>query len=688
MGKLMQKTILIVLVVALISLGGITLYSAATIKQIEGLTEKLDYSRKRNESNISEKKIARLKYTEADFAQIREHVDQIETLILRGSSIDLTTTPTSIAIQKGYFVDTYKQYLANIAPNINVFIELDGAFSSFDAKQLSQDQLNVAVETFVGYIESNNYRGVAVHNTENTSLENSPLLTTLATALKGRGKKILVVQNPDFIPITPQLQNTFDSVLLFPQSTTPIQLETQKWTSSSLLPSPKEIVSKIKSFVTDNNITKYLLLLDTTTYKETRENNLPIWQTFTSYSEILNTFANPEITYPADTLVPTIVQKANDYVTNYVYLADSTYVYNVNVAFSKEKQLLQPFKVGLSSEFPSEPGVWNTISNLNSQNSLAYIKASYMVDTAIEQTGKGSIFKYLQDAIPGSRAIELTNEFITNQVITKQPIHAKIQRFGYKENVVAITFDDGPDADTTPKILDILNEKGIKATFFLEGSHVKTNIDLTKRIVADGHSIANHTYNHPFTYKLPTNTYSNELEATDRILHLTTGYKTHLYRTPFNQANAFQTMSDGENLKFLNSKGYLVSEFDIDSNDYLDISGDEIKANIMKSLSESKGGQILFHDHNLVSRQELVSVLPELLDEIKSSGYQFALSDELVDAGEYFSGIEGKDSSSKAIIQDRNLNYWMYNIGFFLLNNFYLLVILALITMMYWYIVV
>ncbi len=62
---------------------------------------------------------------------------------------------------------------------------------------------------------------------------------------------------------------------------------------------------------------------------------------------------------------------------------------------------------------------------------------------------------------------------------------------------MALTFDDGPSAEWTPKILDILKQKGVKATFFIVGENGETNPGLVQRILAEGHEIGNHTFTHP-----------------------------------------------------------------------------------------------------------------------------------------------------------------------------------------------
>jgi len=100
-------------------------------------------------------------------------------------------------------------------------------------------------------------------------------------------------------------------------------------------------------------------------------------------------------------------------------------------------------------------------------------------------------------------------------------------------NVVALTFDDGPDPSRTPALLDALHELDVKATFFLIGAGVDANPALTRRISAEGHEIGNHTYTHRYLPIARTKRVTTELLATDRAIRQATGRVPTLARPPW-----------------------------------------------------------------------------------------------------------------------------------------------------------
>ena len=89
------------------------------------------------------------------------------------------------------------------------------------------------------------------------------------------------------------------------------------------------------------------------------------------------------------------------------------------------------------------------------------------------------------------------NWTVTDEHMLTYPSPYTIEYYGYKPGVVALSFDDGPDPNWTPKILDILKEKGVHATFMMIGEQAQDNVSLMKRVMDEGHEIGNHTWTHP-----------------------------------------------------------------------------------------------------------------------------------------------------------------------------------------------
>ena len=103
---------------------------------------------------------------------------------------------------------------------------------------------------------------------------------------------------------------------------------------------------------------------------------------------------------------------------------------------------------------------------------------------------------------------------------------------------IALTFDDGPDAVMTPRVLDILDRYGVKATFFLVGEKVRMNPDIVRRMVDAGHIIGNHTYTHSVLFPLSDRrSVQKEIEDTQQVVNDIAGIRMHLFRPPFGVTN-------------------------------------------------------------------------------------------------------------------------------------------------------
>ena len=113
--------------------------------------------------------------------------------------------------------------------------------------------------------------------------------------------------------------------------------------------------------------------------------------------------------------------------------------------------------------------------------------------------GDGDIVRITGEPHPGSRTIDMDsyNWTVTDEHMLTYPSPYTIEYYGYKPGVVALSFDDGPDPKWTPKILDILKQQNVKATFMMIGEQAQDNVSLMKRVMAEGHEIGNHTWTHP-----------------------------------------------------------------------------------------------------------------------------------------------------------------------------------------------
>ncbi len=143
-----------------------------------------------------------------------------------------------------------------------------------------------------------------------------------------------------------------------------------------------------------------------------------------------------------------------------------------------------------------------------------------------------------------------------------------IYRYGYDQGAhktISLTFDDGPSPTWTPKILDLLSQYHVPATFFVIGEEVVRHPDLVKRELREGHAVGNHTFTHP---ELTLTTVKRELVTTDRILAATGGLRTGLARFPYDGYGPSGRDVQGELLLQAERLGYVVSVEDFDTNDW------------------------------------------------------------------------------------------------------------------------
>ncbi|MCL6473211.1 MAG: polysaccharide deacetylase family protein [Firmicutes bacterium] len=203
-----------------------------------------------------------------------------------------------------------------------------------------------------------------------------------------------------------------------------------------------------------------------------------------------------------------------------------------------------------------------------------------------------------------------------------------IMRRGPHENIVAITFDDGPNPNFTPQILDILKEKGVKATFFVVGLHVKKYPEIARRIVAEGHDIGNHTYTHKDLVPSTRRMVLAQVHKTDQTIKRVTGVSTNLFRPPRGiYSNAVRRL-------LVEEEGYRFILWSVSSTDWRKIS----PKNILKRIARytRPGAILLFHDSGALVRREgasrdsTVESLSMVIDYLRAKGYEIVPVSEMI----------------------------------------------------------
>lgn len=189
------------------------------------------------------------------------------------------------------------------------------------------------------------------------------------------------------------------------------------------------------------------------------------------------------------------------------------------------------------------------------------------------------------------------------------------------ERVIALTFDDCPDINT-PRLLDILADKGVRATFYVLGSNVKDHPDTVQRMVAEGHEVGNHSWSHPDFRELPDLVILNkELHRTSQIVADLTGiYPKHM-RPPYGAVR-------DSTIGFLGEAGWKIVNWSVDSFDW-DIKQNSAAEITSKVLGHSHPGAIILM-HSGVTLHGTVAALPYIIQSLVDDGYKFLTVSELL----------------------------------------------------------
>ncbi len=192
------------------------------------------------------------------------------------------------------------------------------------------------------------------------------------------------------------------------------------------------------------------------------------------------------------------------------------------------------------------------------------------------------------------------------------------------QNMVALTFDDGPDREFTIRVLDVLKSKNVKATFFVLGDRVYRYRTLVRRIVSEGHLLSSHSWSHPYFTRLTEHELCEEVKKTEDAIFNVTGLRTAMIRPPYGAVSAPVVTT-------LKGMGYKVIHWSADSFDWRDRQVDQILINTLPSIGN--GSIVLFHtgggDPNN-GRSATVEALGELIDTLHYRGFRFVTVDEML----------------------------------------------------------
>src|SRR5207244_2516703 len=282
----------------------------------------------------------------------------------------------------------------------------------------------------------------------------------------------------------------------------------------------------------------------------------------------------------------------------------------------------------LGSEDRSLWKVWDIPGESDAAGKLKDVPPGQDVD----MEGRGEILRIEGRPADGQRALDVdpATGQITDESFDSLPEPYRVARYGSSSNGIAITFDDGPDPEWTPKILDVLKAEHAPATFFLIGIQADKFSDLTSRVYAEGHEVANPNITHLDISNISLCYMRLELNLTERLFASRMGIRTILFRPPYSIDQEPDTEDQVRPLEIIQDMGYTTIGNKIDPNDWRDNphhSAEQITSDVMAHLppcaphDQRCGNIILLHDGG-GDRRETVRALPMIIEGVRARGRQ------------------------------------------------------------------
>ena len=244
-----------------------------------------------------------------------------------------------------------------------------------------------------------------------------------------------------------------------------------------------------------------------------------------------------------------------------------------------------------------------------------------------ETPGKTAVPTITAIPIKTTESIRTLTPTATEKIVTNTPTKTPVNPVIPGETKVAyLTFDDGPTRNITPKILDILKENNIHATFFVIGSMAKASPDILKRIHNEGHLIGYHSYSHVYSKVYKNNTsFLKEFSDTEKVIaNIIPGYQTDIIRFP----GGSKTYGHSQYRKVAQDAGYKIYDWNAllgDAQEGIETKS-QMKDYLMRTLKGKNEAIILMHDFS--TAQSTVELLPWVIDYLRQNGYRFELLPE------------------------------------------------------------
>ncbi len=335
-----------------------------------------------------------------------------------------------------------------------------------------------------------------------------------------------------------------------------------------------------------------------------------------SFADVMSLAHNAEVAKiegGPPTLNPNFQYREND-VAHQVWFLDA-------VTFLNQARAVRAFGVtgiGLYRLGTEDPLVWEALrQSRNSQMDFSALRVLQSGET-ISHLGRGEFITVDVTQKPGLREVQ-ADAFgrLQSKYITYPQYPVVFHQGGENPDLVALTFDDGPDEKWTPQVLEILKERKVPAAFFVVGNKAEESPDLVRRIYQEGHEIGNHTYTHPNLNLVTDEHMMLELNATQRLLEFILGHSTLLFRPPYQADARPKDLEDLRPIAIAESLGYLTVCEKIDPEDWQQPTAEKL----LERIKEKRrlGNIVLLHDAG-GNRSQTIKALPALIDWLRARG--------------------------------------------------------------------
>ncbi len=306
------------------------------------------------------------------------------------------------------------------------------------------------------------------------------------------------------------------------------------------------------------------------------------------------------------------ISSAEETIVSSIYLDKDNNEFTLSSLFTSPDDAKQKFLVRIKQQLAvqgaSEEDINQIITKLRDQDMVTwkftYNESKFKINVESNTSKINSVeisindlYKYIDETYLKGEDLEKYKAYIKKR----------------SRKAVALTFDDGPNPNTTPIALELLKKYNAKGTFFMVGKAVAGNEEIIKQVVAEGHQIGNHSWSHPLLTKISLEQAKSQINDTTEALKKASGQDVHIMRPPYGGINAaIQAAVD---------QSFIL--WDVDTLDWKNRN----TASIMKEVRKARPGSIiLMHDVHQTS----INALPTVLQYLTEQGFELVTIDELM----------------------------------------------------------